>query len=378
MLVATPVATDTRVLREATTLAAAGHEVHVVGKDVPPDMIAPAGVRIWSASAGAGLRVGRPRRQTEHAGSLPGRLARWLLLPEHRRRSFNTWIRGTEALTSSLSYDVVHAHDFTALAVGQRLAGRRGVPLIYDAHEWWPHRHQTGRPTPLQRRRQQRIERELGSAADAIITVGSALADTLRDTYGWRHVTVVRNSFPISSSSAVPLERPRAALYAGRLASGRDLETVAAASKLVDLPIRLLGPADPYWTSRFDSARCMIEPAVSPTQVDHELRCAGIALVTLTDRAGNHRVALPNKLFQAIQAATPIVASDVGELSRIVRMHGLGVVYRPGDPDSLVRALNEVAVGYAGFRAAVCRSSQEMSWEADASALLRIYERLDR
>ena len=41
MLVATSVATDTRVLREAGTLVAAGHSVHIVGKDVPPD-VAPA------------------------------------------------------------------------------------------------------------------------------------------------------------------------------------------------------------------------------------------------------------------------------------------------------------------------------------------------
>ena len=41
MLVATSVATDTRVLREAVTLAGAGHEVHVIGKDVP-DGYAPA------------------------------------------------------------------------------------------------------------------------------------------------------------------------------------------------------------------------------------------------------------------------------------------------------------------------------------------------
>ena len=35
MLVATSLATDNRVLREATTLARAGHAVHVIGKQVP-------------------------------------------------------------------------------------------------------------------------------------------------------------------------------------------------------------------------------------------------------------------------------------------------------------------------------------------------------
>ena len=41
MLVATSLATDTRVLREATTLVAAGHQVHIIGKQVPTDWTPP-------------------------------------------------------------------------------------------------------------------------------------------------------------------------------------------------------------------------------------------------------------------------------------------------------------------------------------------------
>ena len=84
MLVQSPVAGDTRVVREATTLAAIGHEMHVVGRDVPDDFVPPPGVTVESVGRARGLRPGGGGRPARDA--LPIRTARWLLLPEHRAR----------------------------------------------------------------------------------------------------------------------------------------------------------------------------------------------------------------------------------------------------------------------------------------------------
>ncbi len=84
MLVATSVTTDTRVLREATTLREAGHEVHVIGRSVPAGYAPPAGITVSSVGTSSAFRA-------EGGASLSGqrlgshvRFARWLLLPEHR------------------------------------------------------------------------------------------------------------------------------------------------------------------------------------------------------------------------------------------------------------------------------------------------------
>lgn len=377
MLVATSVTSDARVMREAGALAAAGHEVHIVGKDVPAGVAAGA-VTISSAAAGHGLRSSTGfGRTTVSTG--PGRALRWILLPEHRSLTFARWARQVEAAAGPLQYDVVHAHDFTALEAGSRLAERRDVPLVYDTHELWSARHRVGRPTPWQRRRERRTEKRLGTRARVVITVGEALAGRLHDSYGWDHVVVVRNTFPALPPHFEALAaEPVAALYAGRLAAGRDLETVARASRLTDLPLRLVGPVDRAWSERFDAGRCSVLPAVDLTDVDGALTSAGLALVTLEDRAVNHRIALPNKLFHAVRAGVPVVASDVGELARTVRRHGLGTLYRTGDPESLARAITAARAAYPQLIAAVRRARPDLSWEADRSALLQAYEGLAR
>src|SRR5438105_10747394 len=138
MLVWTDVATDTRVLREATTLAAVGHEVHVIGRDVPEGYRPPPGVTVTSAGGTSALkRVSLKRASagaTSRAMPAPVRAARWLLLPSHVDAALRAWVRAARADASGREFDAVHAHDFTALPLGAELAARRSVPLVYDTH----------------------------------------------------------------------------------------------------------------------------------------------------------------------------------------------------------------------------------------------------
>jgi hypothetical protein len=99
MLVQSPVAGDSRVLREAQALAAAGHDVHVVGRGVPEGFEGPDGVTVDSVGRAGGLRPGgTPGSRPGPAGLRPVvDAARWLLLPEHRARVERAWRAGAAA-----------------------------------------------------------------------------------------------------------------------------------------------------------------------------------------------------------------------------------------------------------------------------------------
>ena len=376
MLVATSLASDTRVLREATTLARAGHDVHVIGKQVPPGWQPPDGVTASSAGASSVFRAqGAPSLGGRRLGP-PARVARWLLLPTHRNQAFGRWAAAAGSDAADRRFDVVHAHDFTALEVGARLAAERGVPLVYDSHELWSGRPRVGRPTPWQARRERAVEARLGGAAVTVITVGDGVARALRQAYGWRHVTVVRNTFPLPDVLPAAPPRPTGAVYAGRLAPFRELEAIAEASRHVDLPVTLVGPADETWLARFDPGRAQVRPALPVDDVDALLTGAGLALVTHSDRWANHRLAMPNKLFHAVRSGIPVVATDVGELGALVREHGVGTLYRPGDAVDLARAVEAACATYPQLVAAVRAAAPALSWESDAAALLGVYNRL--
>ncbi|MFV0462256.1 MAG: glycosyltransferase [Nostocoides sp.] len=380
MLVWTNVATDTRVLREATSLANAGYAVHVIGRAVPQSFRPPSGVTV--ASVGVGPRsAGRTRTL-----SAPERAARWLLLPQHVARSLTSWQAAArqaamEHAARNGIADIVHAHDFTALPVGVDLARAWGAPLVYDTHEYWVGRPIEGRPVPARRRQERELEAALGAGAAAVITVGEGVARALaRDHPDWVPVDVVRNTFPDRPPGGpVNPAQARGGVYAGRLAADRELEVLASASQLTDLPLTALGPADDAWLNRFDAKAMTVLGPEPLSLVTQRLIDAGIALVTHSDRWPNHRLALPNKLFHAISCGVPVVATDVGELGALVRATSVGTLYRPGDSRDAARAIEDVRSNYTSFRQAVETARPQLSWGRDEERLLAVYERvLDR
>jgi glycogen(starch) synthase len=372
MLVWTGVSTDTRVLREARTLVDAGYSVHIIGRAVPSNFVAPQGISVSS--------VGTPPAAQGRIRELNAveRAARWLLLPEHVGRRLAAWQHAALVEAREHEADVVHAHDFSALPVGAALAHEWGVPLVYDSHELWSGRPRVGRPTPWRARRHARLESKLGARAQVVLTVGEGVAAALRERYGWRDVRVVRNTFPRTQARDQRQGPPSGAVYAGRIAPYRELEVIARASRSTDLPITLIGPADAQFVARFDPGRAKIHDSLPAEEVDAVLADAGLALVTHSDRWVNHRLALPNKLFHAVRAGVPIVATDVGELARTVREHDLGELYRPGDADDMVRAIKRAVGRYEELQGRVRDAAGALSWEADGRALVDAYAALLR
>jgi len=378
MLVATSVATDTRVLREAAALVRAGHTVHIIGKAVPEGYAPPPGITVTSA--------GRPPLSSQRTTALsPLRAAlRWLLLPLVRARGFGLWAAQASQQASALQFDAVHAHDFTALEAGSALAAARGVPLVYDSHELWSGRQRQYRPTPLQDRRDRVTEQRLGAAAAAVITVGDGVAAALRERYRWPHVHVVRNTFPLdetapgSEAGASASPGPAGVVYPGRIDAHRELETVIAAAAMLDLPVTLIGPADDGWLARhreaLRGAAVTVRPPLPVDGVTALLREQGLALITHTDAFESYRLAMPNKLFHAVHAGVPVVASDAPAVKELVDRYRLGRTYRIGDPADLARAVREVIADYPVYLANVAAAAPELSWEADARTLTRIYD----
>jgi glycogen(starch) synthase len=357
---------DVRVRREARALASAGHEVSFVG--LPSNMHADGPVRLMSTPSGSG--------RATVSRSLPYRMMRWLLLPEHRQRVERRFATQVVERVDELALrpDVVHAHDYPALVPAARIADSIGALLVYDSHEFWTGRPRRGRPEPFRRRRTLHREAELAQRADAVIMVSDHGAALMEETMGLSDVSVIRNTFPRRSDLGAP-EAATGAVYAGRIAPRRDLETVFSAPtwKARGLTLHLMGEVDdveiPGWAQ--------LHAMGTMEQVEALLSRVGIGLVTMTNTYVNHRIALPNKLFQSISVGVPVVATNAPQTAEVVSRYGIGALYEPGDPLSFDAAIASVLDGYPTLVANVADAQSSFDWSVDSNKLVELYQRLE-
>jgi glycosyltransferase involved in cell wall biosynthesis len=265
------------------------------------------------------------------------------------------------------------------LPVAAELSRAWGSALVYDSHEWWAGRRREQRPTPLVDLRESRLERRLALAADVVLTVSDGIAERFR-SWGAPDVHVVRNTFPAQAVPPRPVDTVRGLVYAGRIDASRDLDTLfRAVEEGLGLPVSLVGPADPtFLQGRRLPAGVTLQSVVEPDEVDALLRRAGAALVTLDDSCDNHRLALPNKLYQAVRAGVPVVASDLPEMRRVVQAYGIGELYAPGDASGLVAAVRRVTDRSSAYAAPLARARRELSWSTDSAVLLSAYATIGR
>lgn len=88
---------------------------------------------------------------------------------------------------------------------------------------------------------------------------------------------------------------------------------------------------------------------------------------------------IPNKLFDYMAAALPVVASDADPVERVLRETGAGIVFEDRDADDLADALERLHEAGEGGRREMGRSGREAvrdeyNWELDASRLTSALE----
>ena len=309
--------------------------------------------------------------------------------------------------------DVVHAHDGIALPLASKVADDCGARLVFDSHELETHRN-----PPLSRIRRwqvQHLERKYLPKADAVFTVGQKIAGFLSSAYKIKQPVVLYNSprvspRPMSQRWDTPdrsnlreelLIRRNGFLlvHTGNVTFNRGIEqAVIGLSKAVSNPafkdaypggvhLALVGKRVPQVVARIEQLHqrygaCIqlhfVEPVAANRVVDYISTAdasisAGVPLVL------SYEFGMPNKLFEALMAGLPLIASDLVEMKRFIAENRLGVSYQADDTDKLAEAFTELAFNMERYRIPADRLDtlrQRFCWEAQEAKLLNTYSEL--
>lgn len=391
---------DSRVIREADTLATAGWAVRVYSLAGSP----PAGSAFESVAVlprGASVMPdGSSPFLNASTGSRLAKLRARVAWAIGYARTLRAW--GRTIFPDAGDVDMWHLHDLTGLLAVAPLV-KSPMRMVYDSHEVFLESGTATKLPGMVRRALQKYERHLTRKAEALVTVSDSTSTILQRRLRPAEVVVVRNCPPRWRAAAGDPLRLRAAvnltpddpiaLYHGGFIPGRGIEVFAESLlepglERVHGVLLGFGPMHDQLVAlatedRF-GGRLHVLDAVPPDELIGWVSGADVVVIPVQPTSFNNRIGLPNKLWEALAAGVPMAVSDFPELRRVVLedpQQPLGRTFDPASTASIAAAIRAIVDLPADERAALgqrCRDAahRRWNWETEGEQLLALYRRI--
>ena len=320
------------------------------------------------------------------------------LMPFHKISTYYYFCRAAGVQAIKWNADYAHAHDLNTMYAAKLVKDSVGAKVVYDSHELWVHRNRVGRNVFFEQFMDRYFEKKLISYADRVITVCESIAVWLKNEYPKSEkAEVIRNlPYMIDSDSSgiykknvkqrldIP-ENDLLIMYTGKFTTGRGIEIgLEVISELPNAHMALLGYGEPNYveeitsisTSLGISSKVHFCDPIPYTQVPSFITGADFALVFIEPICLSYEYALPNKLFESIQAEIPIIGSSLVEIKRVVEGLDVGLCFN-SKSDLVDRLKNVDAKQVAHYAKNIRKHKSNLHWAAEEAKLLNLYLELD-
>lgn len=285
--------------------------------------------------------------------------------------------------------DIIWSNDLDTLPACAAAAFLRRKPLVYDSHELFTEVPEL-QNRPFVRKIWELAERLFIRRADAMITVCDSIADYYHYKYGIQP-EVIRN-LPLELKKAkesfrdklnLPADK-KIVIYQGAVNLGRGIEDLlAAAHYLPEVYIVIAGTGDlleslkqKFGKTKY-SDRIRFTGRLAYDQLSEYTRSADLGVSLERNMGLNYYYALPNKLFDYIQARIPVLVSALPEMEKIVRQYRAGEILRSHDPEALAASLKKLLDKPADyFSEALEKAAGELNWQNEQDKIDRVLMKL--
>ncbi len=274
-------------------------------------------------------------------------------------------------------FDIMLSNDLDTLPACAFAKVLKRKKLIYDSHELF-----TEVPELINRQRVKKIWEWIEKKSVQKITKFYTVAQPIADIYAEKYqmpVHVIRNlPYYRESKNINKFERPTL-IYQGALNQGRGLELMIKTMHF--LPnFQLIVCGDGYMAKKL---RKEVESS-SLKNIDFRGHQSFEALKELTQKAHiglsweenlgkNYYYALPNKLFDYIQARIPVLVSALPSMEKIVNEFQVGEILKNREPKKIASQIKELYNKQYTFEERLNKAAIELCWENEQHKLIEIF-----
>ncbi len=289
--------------------------------------------------------------------------------------------------------DVLLSNDLDTL-LANYLASKfkRRVKLCYDSHELF-----TEVPELTNRPRIQRIwgriERWIFPKLKCVYTVNESIAAIYSKKYE-KEVRVVRNvskrwqakGVKSKKELGIPENVPLLILQGAGINIDRGSEELIAAMEQINAVLMVVGDGDVLPTlKKYVDQKGLNKKVIffGKKPYDVMMNYTYYADIGFTlDKAtnANYKYSLPNKVFDYIHTETAIIATDLIEVSRVVRKYDIGIILNELSVESIVQATRNLLQDNLRLKQLHdnCKlAASKENWENECDVLREIYPKVE-
>lgn len=322
-------------------------------------------------------------------------------------RQIKQYIKYVFSIKSHLkknTYEYIHCHDFDGLLAGYLstllMIKKQPSKIIYDAHEFELGRNTSRMRNPFALRIIKFIEGQLIKKVTSFIFVSQGQKDLMNKTYKLKQsAEIIRNIPPMWDLNEEkvqknrkyilkqfePLKITHIIMYHGIVNVGRGIENLLKVLFHLDnvgLVILGKGPKE-YYQTLYKIAKELnvskyihYEKFVEYNKLYEYVGIADLGMVVLPNKNKSEVISLPNKLFENIQALTPVIVSDFPDMREIVHSYKIGEVVNPDDINDIVEKTKMILSSeknYLMLKKNLLSAKNDLYWDKEIIKINRVY-----
>lgn len=302
--------------------------------------------------------------------------------------------------TQGLIPNFVHSHDLNTLPLGRKISRKYKAKLIYDSHELYVHKNRPFETPNWFKNLETHIERKNIRKCDKVITVSNSIVEHLEKTYSIEKPSLIMNApfmkkkQPLSDENNLRIKlnvktENKLLIYSGAVSFNRGLDKVIESIKHVpNAHLVFLGGGQQSFKNYLQSVADFHKVAdrfsffgpVQSFEVTSFVQSAYLGIAPIENVCLSYYYCAPNKVFEYIQGGIPVIASNFPDMELVIKSNNIGLTFEPNSPEDIAEKINQLLNNpedYEKYKENVGKIIDKYKWENEAKKLLTLYQELN-